>query len=147
MTRQRTTVFRATTVKENVKELSFSRPGVVGRRGCRSLSALPVFWIKRPGGAAAHPQERGCNFQTPSGFGVPVVVVAPPEGRVPVQRSEEWTGSRRGGREEGRKEESLMDTRRRTLVLCLTSWERLRRGHADGRTVQENGLLKVPRLD
>lgn len=86
-----------------------------GRRGCRCLSALPVFWIKGAsrGGCPPPPGER---VQLSDAFwvGVPVVAVAP-EGRLPVQSSGVESS---GLGPVGRKEESLMDTKRGTLALC-----------------------------
>lgn len=53
-------------------------------------------------------------------------------GCCPQRDGFQFRGVKSGLGRVGRKKDSLMDTRRRTLALCFTSWERLCRGHADG---------------
>lgn len=90
--------------------------------------------LKGPGGAAAHPQERGCNFQMPSGSACQPWLLPQRDGF----QSSGVTSSGLG--RVGRKEGSLMDTKMRSLALCSAGGggggARLWRGYADGETVQ-----------
>lgn len=61
---------------------------------------------------------------------------------LPQRDGFQFRGVKSGLGQVGRKRESLMDTKRRTLVLCSATGEgkRLCRGNADGETVQETDL-------